>query len=76
MVSLLSLLLKSGADINSKNKLGQAVLPTAALCRAEPNKYEHTTTGFIALLLERGADTEARDNASHTPLISLTKYGC
>jgi hypothetical protein len=60
-----TLLLKAGADINSKNESGE----TALHCAARKGYAE-----IVALLISYGADEFLKDNKGHNPLKVAKKY--
>lgn len=61
-------LLASGANIHAKDELGTSTLHLAAL-----RPFGGETTAIVRLLIERGADVEAKDAHGHTPLSLLVK---
>ena len=66
---VLKLLLKSGADVNSRDNNGRSPLHAVSGYRSE---YSHSN---VKLFLESGADVNARDNNDKTPLHNACKYG-
>jgi ankyrin repeat protein len=60
------LLLKNGADVNSKNTEGQTLLICASI---------HGKSDAVRFLIERGVDVNLRDNSGNTALIWASQMG-
>ena len=63
---IVSMLLKAGADVNAKDKDGDAPLMFAAISNSNPE--------IITALVEVGADINAQNENGCTPLILAVKY--
>jgi hypothetical protein len=68
-------LLDWGANVNQRDKNGDAALigASAAFCWSEAARVAQVK--IIRMLLERGAIADARDAAGETPLMAVTTYG-
>ena len=64
--AIVRLLLKKGADVNTKNKIGETALYLAA---------ERGDEAVVQQLLEKGADINAKDKVGWTALHMAARYG-